>query len=59
MTTTPNPTVELEALIAPILARIDPEKITTHGPDCYQWHVECLALAVQRRLSVRRTRKGN
>lgn len=45
------PTESLAALIAPILARIDPEKIATHGPDCYQWHVECLALSVNRRLS--------
>lgn len=45
------PSENLDALIAPILARIDPEKIATHGPDCYQWHVECLALAVHCRLS--------
>jgi len=51
MTPTPNPIAEIRALIAPILARIDPDKVATHGPDCYQWHVECLALAVQRRLS--------
>ena len=35
-------------MVAPIIARIDPEQIGTHSTNCHQYHVGCLALAIQR-----------
>jgi hypothetical protein len=40
----------LRTLIAPILARTEGQ-IGTHSPDCYQYHVGCLAVAVRAAIS--------
>jgi hypothetical protein len=37
-------------VVAPIIARVDPEQIGTHSVNCHEYHVGCLALAVQQRI---------
>lgn len=46
---TPKAGKALTDLLTPIIARVtDSGQVGTHGPDCHLWHVECLALTVQR-----------
>jgi hypothetical protein len=37
-------------LLAPIIARIDGDRVGTHSVNCHEYHVQCLAVAVQRRI---------
>lgn len=41
----------INALLAPVLERVDREQVGTHGPECHTRHLGCLALAIERALT--------
>lgn len=41
--------VDVKTLLAPIIEK-NRDQIGTHGPDCWQWHHGCLAVAVMARI---------
>ena len=45
-----NTVQQIADLIAPIIARLDMEQIGTHSVNCHEYHIGCLALAIQHRI---------